>query len=351
MPQTVNEMKLMDGIKKSLALLVAAGTGYAVGRFYKRQSKGQASGPRYLIVNADDFGMSDGVTEGVIQAWRYGVVTSTSALINLPGAPERIARAHARYPKLPIGLHLNVTLGKPVLPPAQVPSLVDETGHFYDRFRIFEYIYQISLEELRAELVAQAEALLSTGVSFDHIDYHQHLMVTHTPFYPLVCDMARHYGVPVRQPVPESFYGQIKVRGKRSGATMQTALKFVTRYPASLVRMVPSIVPATYHHKAWLLDNAGIRTTNWLVMSLYDKPSADNFISVLRQLPPGISEIVVHPAVMDDGLRALGGSYVRQRVQELTMLTHPRVRQALDESRVELVDFSFVKAMGIPATD
>lgn len=338
----------MEKLKRGVSLVAALGAGVLIGRYYRKRSSG-ASGPRYLIVNADDFGMSGGVTEGIIQAWRYGVVTSTSALINLPGASERIARAHERHPKLPIGLHLNVTLGKPVLMPKDVPSLVDKDGSFYDRFQIFEHLHTISLDELRAELVAQADLLLSTGVVFDHIDYHQHLMVTHTPFYPLVCEMARKYNVPVRQPVPESFYGQIKVRGKSSGATLNTALKFVTQYPATLWRLVPSIVPATYHHKAWLLDNAGIHTTNWLVMALYDKASVKNFISVLKQLPPGVSEIVVHPGIMDDELHALGGSYVQQRVQELTMLTHPKVRQALDESRVELVDFSFVKAMGVAA--
>ncbi len=336
----------MKWYERTAALLTAVTAGYFIGRHYKRKNEKSVSGPRYLIVNADDFGMSDGVTEGIVRAWRDGVVTSASALINLDGAPERIARAHTEYPALPIGLHLNVTLGKPVLPPEKVPSLVDADGNFYDRFRIFEHIHKISLDDLRAELFAQAELLRAVGVDFDHIDYHQHLMVTHTPFYPLVCELARTFDVPVRQPVPESFYGQIKVRGKSSGATTQTALKFVTQYPALILRLVPGFLPSTYHQKATWLDNAGIKTTNWLVMSLYDKPSVENFVLVLKQLPPGISELVVHPAIVDDGLRRWGGSYIRRRADELAMLTDPRVREALAESRVELVDFSFVRQMG-----
>ena len=66
---------------------------------------------------------------------------------------------------------------------------------------------------------------------------------------------------------------------------------------------------------------------------------------MMKQLPPGVSEMVVHPGVVDAQLEALGGSYVRQRADELAMLTDSRVREALDESRVELVNFSFVQAM------
>ncbi|MFQ5578598.1 MAG: carbohydrate deacetylase, partial [Anaerolineae bacterium] len=302
------------------------------------------TGPRYLIINADDFGLSDGVTGGIIKAWQEGVVTSTSAMINIAGAPERIAAARAAHPNLPIGLHLNTTAGRPVLPPEQVPTLVDETGRFHNRFTVFQHLHKISLAELRAELHAQAERLLSTGVQFDHIDYHQHLMVMHTPFYPLVCELARRYQVPVRQPVPEAFYRHIRLKGRPgNGAVLQTVLEFATQYPNLAVRMVPSVMPATYKKQAALLDNEGIRTTNWLVTSLYDKATVDNFISVLRQLPPGVSEMVMHPAIPDEQLQLLGGNYIEQRADELAMLTDPRLRQAFKEYHVTPVDFSFVR--------
>jgi len=328
--------------KKYVAILAALGTGYLAGRYIKRQSKERVSGPRYLIINADDFGLSDGVTRGIIKAWKEGAVTSTSALVNIDGASQRIASAHKDYPELPIGLHLNVTTGRPVLPPEKVPSLVDERGFFHDRFTVFEHLPTISLDELRAELNAQAERLLSTGVAFDHIDYHQHLMVTHTPFYPLVTEMACKYGVPVRQPVPEHIYGQVRVRGASNGAVLQTALKFATQYPNLAVRLVPTFIPSTYKRQAAFLQAQGIKTTNWLIVSLYDKASVENFVSVLRQLPPGVSEIVMHPGYVDEQLGALGGNYIQQRRHELSMLVNPRVQEALREYNVTPVDFSFV---------
>jgi len=334
----------MKHVKTALALLAALGTGFWAGRRYARRSGGRVAGPRYLIVNADDFGLSDGVTACIIRAWQEGVVTSTSAIVNVEGAPERIAAAHAAYPDLPIGLHLNTTTGRPVLPPEKVPSLVDAEGRFHNRFTVFQHLHTISLAELRAELNAQAQLLLEAGVQFDHIDYHQHLMVLHTPFYPLVCELACKYRVPVRQPVPEAFYGQIKVKGKLgNGAIIQTALELATHYPDVAMRLVPAIIPATYKKQAALLQMEGIRTTNWLVTALYDRATVENFISVLRQLPPGVSEIVMHPAILDDQLQALGGGYVEQRADELAMLTDPRVRAAFEQYHITPVDFSFVQ--------
>ncbi len=330
--------------KKYLAVLAALGTGYLAGRYIKHHSKERISGPRYLIINADDFGLSDGVTEGIIKAWREGMVTSTSAMVNIEGAPQRIATAHQSYPTLPIGLHLNVTAGRPVLPPEQVPTLVDERGYFHDRFTVFQHLPHISLAELRAELNAQAELLLATGVEFDHIDYHQHLMVTHTPFYPLVTEMACKYGVPVRQPVPEYIYGQVRVKGASNGAVWQTALKFATQYPNLAVRLVPTFIPSTYKRQAAFLQAQGVKTTNWLIVSLYDKASVENLVSVIRQLPPGVSELVMHPGFVDEQLGALGGNYIQQRRHELAMLINPRVQDALREYNVTPVDFSFVAA-------
>ncbi len=154
------------------------------------------------------------------------------------------------------------------------------------------------------------------------------------------------YDVPVRQPVPETLHGRVKIRrhgGSGNSAVMQTVTTFATRYPAQAIQAMPSIIPSTYQRQADMLEARGIKTTNWLVMALYDKASADGFISALKQLPPGISEIVVHPGYLDDQLREMGGSYIDQREDDLQMLTDPRVREALTESIVTPVDFSFVK--------
>jgi hypothetical protein len=129
--------------------------GFGLGKWAFPAPKERLPGVRYLIINADDFGASEAITQGIIRAWKEGIVTSTSAQVNLPGASERIRAAHAAYPGLPIGLHLDITEGKPVLPADQVPSLVDESGNFYSSDEITTHLTEISLALLRAGQAAK----------------------------------------------------------------------------------------------------------------------------------------------------------------------------------------------------
>src|SRR2546421_500089 len=76
---------------------------------------------RLLIVNADDFGLAPGVTQGILELAQCGAVTSTSTMINLPGSKEAVAAA--RGAGLDMGLHLNICLGAPLWPPRRAPRL------------------------------------------------------------------------------------------------------------------------------------------------------------------------------------------------------------------------------------
>lgn len=328
-----------------LGLVIALLVGFAGGKWLFRPPREHIAGPRYLIINADDFGLSDGVTEGIIQAWRDGVVTSTSVMINIEGAPERVAATHAVHPDLPIGLHLNITTGSPVLPPEEVPTLVDENGEFYTDKTIIEHLPDVSPDELRAELHAQAKLLVASGDQFDHIDYHQHMLALYTPFYPLVVELAQEYGVPVRHPVPESVYGHVKLdSGSGSTAAMQEMMRFGIQHPILALRLMPLMTPAAFKEQAALLDDEDIGTTNWFVDAFYGNATVDNFTSILRQLPPGVSEVMVHPAIVDNQLLTLASDYGTERAEELAVLLDPRVKQALNRYQVTLVDFSFIQA-------
>src|SRR4030043_336716 len=84
---------------------------------------------KMLIVNADDFGMSEEISDGIITAHLEGIVTSTSLMVNMPDA-KRAVRLAQQTPSLDVGMHLNMTEGHPVLPPEKVPTLVNNTGEF-----------------------------------------------------------------------------------------------------------------------------------------------------------------------------------------------------------------------------
>ena len=74
-----------------------------------------------LIVTADDFNLSEGVSRGILDAHQHGIVTETSVMVNL-GDLQHAAALLAAAPRLAVGLHLNITRGRPVAPPPVVPE-------------------------------------------------------------------------------------------------------------------------------------------------------------------------------------------------------------------------------------
>src|SRR5262249_22987939 len=117
-----------------------------------------ATAERALIVNADEFGLTEHVNYGIVEAHQHGAVTSTTMLANMWAFDHAagLARAH---PTLAVGVHLNLTHGRPVLPPARVPTLVDQDGHFYRRSPFIRRLLrrEVRIDEVIAECRAQIE--------------------------------------------------------------------------------------------------------------------------------------------------------------------------------------------------
>ncbi len=68
---------------------------------------------RRIIINADDFGLCDGVNEAVAQAHSDGILTSATIMVNMPAA-EKAVKIAKKLPSLGIGVHLNLTEGRPI---------------------------------------------------------------------------------------------------------------------------------------------------------------------------------------------------------------------------------------------
>ncbi|MBO1053228.1 MAG: hopanoid biosynthesis-associated protein HpnK [Dolichospermum sp. DET73] len=133
----------------------------------------------YLIINADDFGFSQGVNAAIIQAHEEGILTSTSLMVSGDAAQEAIALAKD-HPQLAVGLHLVLVCGKSVLPPAQIPNLVDSQGNFSNNPTQAGLSYQFNQAtraELRLEISAQLEKFRDSGLNLAHVDGHLHLHV------------------------------------------------------------------------------------------------------------------------------------------------------------------------------
>lgn len=133
---------------------------------------------RLLIVNADDYGLTSGVSRGILRAHREGIVTSTSVLTLAPGFREAGAWL-AQTPSLGIGVHL-AAVGEdpPLLPAAQVRSLLDSSGRLpasWKHFLLRALTGRIRLKELEREFAAQIERVIALKVPITHLDTHQHL--------------------------------------------------------------------------------------------------------------------------------------------------------------------------------
>src|SRR5258705_3608097 len=137
---------------------------------------GAAAGRR-LIVNADDFGLTLPITDGVIDAFERGILTSAS-LLAAGGAFERAAGYAATHPDLGAGVHLMIVPGAPTLMPLEVPSLVQTDGRFLPGYGEFMARYLsggVRDEEVEAEWSAQIAKLRGAGVRVTHLSSMQHL--------------------------------------------------------------------------------------------------------------------------------------------------------------------------------
>jgi predicted glycoside hydrolase/deacetylase ChbG (UPF0249 family) len=177
---------------------------------------------RTLIVNADDFGRSQGVNLGIARAHEEGIVTSASLMVRRPAAEE--AAAYARqHPELSLGLHLD--LGERVYLDA-VWEAVDEV-----------------LEPLDAVVRRQlAEFLRLVGHEPTHLDSHQHVH-RQGEAGTVLADVARELGVPLRACDPKirfcgNFYGQTaKGEPLREGISVEALIDLLAALPIGVTEL------------------------------------------------------------------------------------------------------------------
>jgi predicted glycoside hydrolase/deacetylase ChbG (UPF0249 family) len=150
-----------------------------------------------LIVNADDYGLTEGVSLGILRAHRDGIVTSTSALAVAP-AFTVTAGWLADHPNLGVGAHL-AAAGEdpPLLTAAEVPTLVDRRGRFRLSWRqLLPHLAagRVDPADVEREFGAQLGLLAEHGIRPTHLDTHQHLHLW-PPIGRVVIELARRHGV------------------------------------------------------------------------------------------------------------------------------------------------------------
>ena len=277
---------------------------------------------RRLIVNADDFGLHAAVNRGILAAHTEGIVSSTSLMAG-GAAFDDAVRIAKQCPQLGVGVHLTLVGARPVLPVAEVSSLLDEAGDFYGSYPLFIKRFlrgKIRLAEVERELAAQIDRVRMAGIQPSHLDSHQHLHVL-PGIGGLVLDLARRFSIrAIRIPAePVAFIG----------ATPATVGRLVGRGGLTMLANL-----FRQHAAA-----AGIRTSDHFYgMLAGGQLTEPAILAILRRLPPGDSELMTHPGFADESLAdAFRWDY--QWDAERQALTAPAVRALLAERQIRLISF------------
>src|SRR3569833_209783 len=127
-----------------------------------------------LVIHADDFGETVGITNGIRRGIEAGALTSTSIMANMPATSYALQRVAALAGQASFGVHLNLCEGRPLTPAA---SLSDAKGEFLSKREVIRRALsgKLALEELEKEITAQIAFVRDAGVAISHVDGHKHL--------------------------------------------------------------------------------------------------------------------------------------------------------------------------------
>jgi hopanoid biosynthesis associated protein HpnK len=283
------------------------------------------SAARRLIVAADDFGMSAGVNAGIIRAHRDGILGETSLMVNGQAFAEAVELARA-HPRLSVGLHLMLVQGRSALPPAEIPLLVGADGLFGTMpvAAGMRYFFTPGVRaQLRREIGAQLDKFAATGLPLSHVDGHLTIHA-HPVVLDILLDLSDRYGIRAVRLPREPLAAALRYDRRHLLRKLFEALSFTALSRWAL----PRLWRASVRHPDRMF---GLHQTGHV--------SEDYLLSVIADLPPGVSEVYCHPAVVDDEARRWRPlDYESQR--ELEALTSPRVRDAIAKAGIELITYA-----------
>jgi predicted glycoside hydrolase/deacetylase ChbG (UPF0249 family) len=285
---------------------------------------------RSLIVNADDLGWTQGVNRGIAEAHQNGIVTSTSLLANgeaFEGGVE-VAR---ELPQLGIGVHLNLSDGKPTATPEKVKSLLGEDGHFVggpESLLLRIIARRLNLHEVELEWDAQIRKLQSFGIQLTHLDGHKHVQ-TLPGLFPIALRLAKKHKIAAVRISHEESSLRTALNGNHKSAKvtfmqgMQArGLNFLARDARKLAETSTLLSPDFF---------CGIAQTGFLHKS--------GVLQLIRSLPSGTTELMCHPGYADGELQRTATRLQNSRQTELEILTDQEVRKSITALGIRLINY------------
>ena len=282
---------------------------------------------RLLIINADDFGLCEGVNRAIAEAHTKGILTSTTLMTNMPSAEEAIKIAKS-LPTLGVGIHLNLTEGRPVSNEQIVNLLTNTNGEFGFSANQLAFKSLVSRKfraAIRTELAAQIQWAIERGINPTHLDSHKHIH-SFPSIYPIVCSLARQFNINSIRFTYEPtrvFYPPWPPADKNGPKRTR-----LTRMMARINRLQnPKFLKteATY----------GIAHTGKIDINFFK--ALVSSVSVFLQ-KDAVAEVMTHPGFIE-GLEKIKTRLVESRKLEFDTLCSKKVRQLLQDAGIKLIHY------------
>jgi chitin disaccharide deacetylase len=286
-----------------------------------------------LIVNADDLGWSEGVNRGIAEAHRHGIVTSASLLAN--GSAFVLAVEQSRStPGMGVGVHLNLSDGPPIAERETVTSLLNDNGDFSggpEALLLRIARRAIDLGEVEREWDAQIAKIRNAGIAPTHLDGHKHVHMLPSLFE-VALRLAKRHGIPaIRVAHEESSLRTALAAGREQNAAVVIKQGVQARGLKLLARDARDMA-----------ERAGIVTADHFCgIAQTGELTSDGVERLLRTLPQGTTEFMVHPGYLDDDLKKSPTRLRQSREQELRILTDTNIRNLVASEGIRLIDYSF----------
>lgn len=267
---------------------------------------------RVLILHSDDVGMSLANNRGSAEALEYGLVTSVSVMMPCPWVSDWLAYVK-EHPGIDTGLHLTLTSEydgyrwPPVAGKPMVPGLADEHGCLPDNVGLV--VQNASPDEVEAEIRAQIDRAQTMGLPITHLDSHMG-----TLFEPEFLERFVKVGVEMQIP--------IIMRGARPGQDLSEFAK------------------KTWDGGLPVLDVVHTASYNWKTTDLDEK--AELYIKAIRNLKPGVTEMIIHCTKPDDVIGVINGDRDFLYGDYFSMIDD-RVKKAIEDEGIILTTWRELK--------
>lgn len=256
---------------------------------------------RVLIINADDFGMYHAVNAAVVRSVEEGVASSCSLMPPCPAAPHAMSLLR-QHPQLSFGIHLTLVCDTPgyrwgpLAAREEVSSLLDETGELFTADRVPALLARARLEEVEREFRAQVNAVADAGLTPTHLDWHCLADGGRADIFDLTVALAGEYGLAVR-----AWLDPARRKLRRGG------------------------LPVVDHEflDSFCLDIDGKQA---------------RYARLLHDLPAGLSEWAVHPALGDQQSQMIDPGW-RVRQTDYEFLTSQQASLLLRDERITVINY------------